>query len=137
MAMAEGLEDLKAMWQRLDAQIERWTMQGQPYLEIFEQAEAAYLFTDCEGVIEQVNGAAVDLFERRRRDLRGRPLAGLIAPAHRRDFQSRLGLLRTGTPGAASWRTRLRRGSSGELTVSARLLGRPPSGVGWALRPQP
>ncbi len=132
--MGEGLEDLKALWRELNEYVERLAREREHYFAIFERADDAYLVTDPQGVIEDANGAAVDLFERRRRDLRGRPLAALIAPARRQDFLRRVDVLRAGAAPAASWRTRLGRPAPAELTVGARLMGQPPSGIGWVLR---
>jgi len=133
--MAEGLGDLKARWQELNAYVEDLAREREHYFAIFERTDDAYLLTDARGVIEDANGAAVDLFERRRRDLRGRLIAALIAPARRQDFRRRIAALLAGAAPAASWRTRVGMRASGELTVGARRMGQPPSGIGWVLRP--
>jgi PAS domain S-box-containing protein len=133
--MADGLEDLKALWQELKAHVDRLADERQHYLEIFEQAEDAYLVTNPDGAIERANGAAVDLFERRRRYLRGKPLAALIAPDWRRDFRRQYANLVNGSAAAASWRTVLGNPLRTQVLVNARVMGQPERGVGWVLRP--
>ena len=88
--MAGDLDELQALWLDLRAHIDRLADEREHYLEFFEQAPAAYLVTDLEGVIEDLNGAAVDIVQRRRRDARGKPLAELVALDHRPEFRRRL-----------------------------------------------
>ncbi len=65
--MAAELEDLKAMWSDLKAQVDELAGERQQYIDFFEQSSEAYVVTDNDGTIEEVNGAAVDLLQRRRR----------------------------------------------------------------------
>src|SRR5260221_5813896 len=99
-AMAQ-LEDLKAMWSDLKAQVDELAGERQQYLDVFEQSPEAYIVTDNDGTIEAVNGAAVDILQRRRRFLRGKPFAVLVALDRRREFRERLGALAA----EGSWRT--------------------------------
>jgi PAS domain S-box-containing protein len=102
------------------------------YLELFESAPTAYLITDRAGTIEDANGAAVDLFQRRRRQLIGRPLAALIALDQRHAFRSRLRALGAGE---ADW-TSIAEAPGLRLAVkfSARLM---PAGICWRAQAQP
>ena len=53
--MAAELEDLKAMWSDLKAQVDELASERQQYLEFFEQSSEAYVVTDNQGTIEAVN----------------------------------------------------------------------------------
>jgi len=134
--MADGVDDLKALWHELNAHVEQLASERQHYLEIFERAEEAYLVTDRHGIIEQANGAAVDLLQRRRRNLRGKPLAVLVSPGERREFRARMHGLVNGPAAVATWRTSFGEPAEGEVTVSARVMGRAERGIGWVIRGQ-
>src|SRR5438105_7382619 len=73
-----AMDDLKAAWLELNARVDDLAAMRQQYLDFFERATQAYLVTDRGGVIEEANGAAVDLLQRRRRELRRKPLATLV-----------------------------------------------------------
>ena len=128
------LEDLKAMWLRLRAHVDQLAGERQQFLDFFEQSSQAYVVTDARGTIEDANGAAVDILQRRRRFLRGKPLPALVALERRAEFRQRLRDL--GAPGAQrSWRTifeapELRT----EVTLTARLIGADAAGgICWRL----
>src|SRR5216684_1191394 len=99
--MAAELEDLKAMWLDLKAQVDELAGERQQFIDFFEQSSEAYVVTDNDGTIEEVNGAAVDLLQRRRRFLRGKPFAVLVALDQRSEFRGRL----SGLAAEGSWRT--------------------------------
>jgi PAS domain S-box-containing protein len=104
--MALDLEELKAMWLDLRAHVDRLAGERQQYLDFFEQASEAYVVTDPDGAIVDANGAAIDILQKRRRYLRGKPLASLVALERRREFRERLRALESGeAPAEGSWRT--------------------------------
>ena len=131
------LEELKALWLDLRAHVDQLASERQQYYDFFEQASEAYVVTDEHGTITDANGAAVDILQRRKRHLRGKPLTALVALERRTEFRQRLRALRERTPGAErAWRTifvapELRT----EVQVNARLIERPDSvgGVCWRL----
>ncbi len=127
--MAE-LEDLKAMWLDLKAQVDELAGERQQYLDVFEQSPEAYIVTDNDGTIEEVNGAAVDILQRRRRFLRGKPFTVLVALDRRREFRVRLGALAA----EGSWRTILEAWEMRtEVAVTARRIGAG-RGICWRLQ---
>lgn len=99
------MEELKAAWRKLNARVDELGAERQQYLELFERACEAYLITDAEGVIREANGAAVDLLQRRRRALRGKPLAALVPLLQRREFRNRLASV---AARRSAWRTLVR-----------------------------
>ena len=104
--MRVELEELKALWLDLRSQVDRLAGERQQYIDFFEQASEAYVVTDADGAIVDANGPAVDILQRRRRFLRGKPLASLVALDRRRDFRERLSSLARGQSRAdATWRT--------------------------------
>ncbi len=127
------MDELRAAWLELRARVEELGARRQQYLEVFEQAGVAYLITDAAGVIGEANGAAVDLLQRRRFALRGKPLAALVPLPERRRFRRFLGGLRAGGTGAP-WRSAVRSGSSvREVEIAVR---RSASGeLFWRLSP--
>ena len=135
--MAADLEELKAMWLDLRAHVDLLAGERQQYLEFFEQASEAYVVTDPQGTILDLNGAAVDILQRRKRHLRGKPLSALVALERRAEFRRRLHALAACVPGAErSWRTimvppQLRV----EVTLTARLIERAGAvaGICWHL----
>ena len=131
--MAE-LEDLKAIWLELRAHVDQLAGERQQFLDFFEQSPHAYVVTDSTGTIEEANGAAVDILQRRKAYLRGKPLPALVALERRAEFRQRLRGIPN--PGAErSWRTifeapELRT----EVTLTARPIGRDGSGgICWRL----
>jgi PAS domain S-box-containing protein len=135
--MAADLEELKAMWLDLRAHVDQLAAERQQYLEFFERASEAYVVTDEHGTISDANGAAVDVLQRRKRHLRGKPLTGLVALERRNEFRERLRALREReATGERSWRTILvAPGLRMDVKVSARLIERAGSagGVCWRL----
>ena len=135
--MAE-LEDLKSMCLRLKAHVDQLAGERQQYLDFFEQSEEAYVVTDPQGTIVEANGAAVDVLQRRRRYLAGKPMAALVALERRTEFRARLRGVRDGEAGAKpTWTTvfeapELRT----EVTVRLRAIEREGriTGLCWHLR---
>ena len=104
--MHAELEQLKALWLDLRSHVDRLAGERQQYIDFFEQASEAYVVTDADGTIVDANGPAVDILQRRRRYLRGKPLASLVALERRRDFRERLNALAAGRSRAnATWHT--------------------------------
>src|SRR5436190_21596718 len=97
--MALELE-LQEAWLQLRAHVDQLAGERQQYLDFFEQSPEAYIVTDAEGTIVDANGAATDIVQRRRRFLRGKPLAVLVALDRRAEFRSRLKRLLARDPGA-------------------------------------
>ena len=127
------MDELQAAWRSLKARIDELGAERQQYLDLFELACDAHLITDREGVIREANGAAVDLLQRRRQALRGKPLAALVPLTHRAAFRRRLGKI---APGTWNARTLLRtRETVIEVDLSVR--GAPSGLLCWCLRPVP
>jgi PAS domain S-box-containing protein len=129
------LEDLKAMWLDLRAHVDQLADERQQYHDFFEQASEAYVITDEYATISDANGAAVDILQRRKHYLRGKPLTALVALERRTEFRQRLRALRAREPGAErTWGTifvapELRL----EVKLTARLIERPGGGICWRL----
>jgi PAS domain S-box-containing protein len=120
--MAPELQELHAIWLDLRSHVDRLAGERHQYLDFFEQATDAYLVTDVHGTIAEANGAAVDILQRRKHYLRGKPLAVLIALDRRSDFRTRLQALASGNAAAErSWRTVL---EAPEVRVDATLTAR-------------
>ncbi len=120
-----GVDQVKAAWLELKARVEELASERQHYLEFFDYAPAAYLITRADGTIEDANGAAVDIFQRRRRHLQGKPLAALIALEQRAAFRDKVRSL--GRPQAeSSWRNVVEvPGTRLEVKLTARLIREP------------
>ena len=134
--MTADLEALKAMWLELKVHVDQLVGERQQYLDFFEQSGEAYLVTDANGTIADVNGAAVDILQRRKRYLRGKPFATLVALEQRAAFRRRLRALADGST-ARTWRTifespQLRT----EVTLTGRLIGTAgrAQGICWLLQ---
>src|SRR3954469_10395615 len=133
--MAPDMEDLKTMWLDLKARVDQLAGERQQYLDFFEQSPAAYVVTDPAGTIVEANGAAVDILQRRKRYLRGKPFSVLVALDHRATFRTRLRELADGT-GARPFTTIVVAAETRvELALNARLMGRPgaAAGICWRL----
>lgn len=125
------MDELQAAWRELKARVDELGAERQQYLDLFELARDAYLITDRQGVIREANGAAVDVLQRRRQALRGKPLAALVPLSQRAAFRGNL--RRIGKDGW-SGRTLLRADESViEVDVTAR--GTPSGALCWRLRP--
>jgi PAS domain S-box-containing protein len=113
------MNELHRAWSMLKARVEELGAERQQYLDLFEHACEAYVITDREGLIHEANGAAVDLLQRRRQALRGKPLTALVPLLQRQEFRARLGSLRQA--GSGLWRTLIRSGESVlEIDVAVR-----------------
>ena len=91
------MDEVLAAWRELRERVDELGAERQRYLDLFELARDAYLITDADGVIREANGAAVDLLQRRRRALRGKPLAALVPLTHRSAFREHLLEARNGS----------------------------------------
>jgi|SRR5689334_1896497 PAS domain S-box-containing protein len=104
--MAVQLEELQEIWLHLRAHVDQLADERQHYQEFFERSSEAYVLTDAYGTIGEVNGAAVDILQRRKRYLRGKPLAALIALERRAEFRRNMSALLARAPGSqAAWRS--------------------------------
>ncbi len=128
-------------WLELKARFEELAGKHRHYFEFFERAPQAYLITDTQGCIQEANGAAVDVLQRRKRDLRARPFAALVAPDQRGSFRRKLQALAARDPAAERcWRTIV---VAPELRIAVKLTTRliegpqGPRGIAWLLEPQP
>jgi len=118
------MKELQAAWRELRADVDALGAEREQYRELFDGASDAYLLSDADGVIRDVNFAAVDLLRRRRQALRGKPLAALVALEARAPFRAFLGAIRDALSSA---RTVLdRSGARLAVELSAR---RVPSGA--------
>jgi PAS domain S-box-containing protein len=135
--MTAELAELQALWLELRTHVDGLAGERQQYQDFFEQASEAYVITDSHGTITETNGAAVDILQRRKHYLRGKPITALIALEKRAEFRQRLRALREReTQAERSWRTifvapELRT----EVELTARVIERP-GGVGgicWRL----
>ena len=132
------LEDLKAMWLDLRAHVDRLAGERQQFRDLFEQSPEAYVVTDVAGAIVDANGAAVDVLQRRRRHLHGKPLASMVALDRRAEFRARVRRILAREPAAlCTWTTvfeapELRIG----VTVSVRVIERAGAvgGLCWLLQ---
>ena len=104
--VTRDMSDLKAVWLDLRAHVDQLAGERQQYLDFFEQSPEAYLVTDAQGTIAEANGAAVDILQRRKQHLRGKPFAVFVAAESRN-----------------------------EVTLTARLIDRPEGvgGICWRL----
>jgi len=136
--MAPELDDLKAVWLGLEAEVDELAAERQHYIDFFEQASEAYLVTDLAGIIGEANGAAVDLLQRRKRELRGAALAAAVTLDHRPEFRRWLASL-AGDALHVLRTVALAGGERIELELAARLIGTPPGagGISWRLRAAP
>ena len=133
--MAQELEELKIAWLGLRARVEQLAAERQQYLEFFENAAEAYVVTALDGCIVEANGAAVDVLQRRKKFLRGKPLAVFIALDRRTEFRQRLARIVGREPGAEpSWRTVFATGGERvEVGLTARVIEQPGGGICWRL----
>lgn len=131
------LEELKAIWLDLRAHVDQLASERQQYYDFFEQASEAYVITDQYGTIADANGAAVDVLQRRKHYLRGKPLAALVALERRTEFRQRLHALCKGEPTAEPcWRATFEApGLRTDVELTARLIERAGgvAGICWRL----
>jgi PAS domain S-box-containing protein len=135
--MTQELEQLRIAWLGLKAQVDQLAAERQQYLEFFENAAEAYVVTAADGCIVEANGAAVDVLQRRKRYLRGKPLAVFIALDRRTDFRNHMAGIAAGQAGAARhWRTVLAAGGERvEVGLTARVIQQAGGGICWHLEP--
>jgi len=139
--MTAELEDLKAIWLDLRAHVDQLAGERQQYLDFFEQSPEAYVVTDEQGAIVDANGAAVDILQRRRRYLRGKPIAALVALDRRTEFRGNLRRLLAREAGARRTFSTVFEAPElrTEVTLSARLIERAErvGGICWRLQAAP
>jgi PAS domain S-box-containing protein len=123
------MEQLRTAWLTLRSYVDDMAYEREHYLQFFERATDAYFVTDRSGRIVEVNGAAVDLLERRRVFLKGKPLAVFIAPEERRAFRSRASDVACPDRWQTCIQTRRRRT---RVEISGRAI--PGQGTCWRLR---
>lgn len=139
--MTSEFEDLKALWLDLRARVDQLAGERRQYLDIFEQSPEAYVVTDAEGMIVDANGAAVDVLQRRRGQLKGKSLAAMVALERRTEFRARIRQLMAREPGfAGPWSTIFEvPGLRADVTVRARPIERAGTvaGLCWLLQAAP
>ncbi len=86
-------EELRQQNEELSIANENARLQEQRYEDLFEFAPDAYLVTDVNGIIQEVNRAAEKLFCLPRIYLIGKPIFVFIAEPHRRSFRTQVNLL--------------------------------------------
>ena len=137
--MAAELEDLKAMWLNLKAHVDQLAGERQQYLDFFEQSAEAYVVTDAQGTVIDANGAAVDVLQRRRRFLAGKPIAAMVALERRTEFRSRLRRVIAREPDAVRTFSTVFEAPEVRTEVNVRLRlierGGSVSGICWLLQP--
>jgi PAS domain-containing protein len=131
--MTAQLEELKAMWLDLRAQVDQLADERHHYQEFFEQSSEAYVVTDAYGTIGEANGAAVDILQRRKRYLRGKPITALIALERRAEFRRNMRALMSRAPGAPrSWPSIVVAPEARiDVVFTGRVMARP--GICWRL----
>jgi PAS domain S-box-containing protein len=139
-ALRVSLEELDVLWEELRGQSEHLARERQRYIDFFQCAPDAYLVTDGNGGIREANSAAGELLQTSSDYLVGKPIAGFIAPEHRRVFRAHLMGLGLGARRPASWTSavRARDGASTEVSVAVQGMGpgsESPGGFCWLLRP--
>jgi PAS domain S-box-containing protein len=128
--MTQELEELRIAWLGLKTRVDQLATERQQYLEFFENAAEAYVVTAPDGCIVEANGAAVDVLQRRKNYLRGKPLVVFVALDRRAEFRDRLA--RIGTE--RSWRTVFATGGERfEVGLTARVIEQPGGGICWRL----
>jgi len=138
--MAE-LEDLKSMWLSLKAHVDQLAGERQQYLDFFERSQEAYVVTDAAGTIVDANAAAVDVLQRRRRYLAGKPIAAMVALDRRTEFRARMRRVIEREPGATRSFTTVFEAPElrTEVTVALRAIERAGAvaGLCWLLQAAP
>jgi PAS domain S-box-containing protein len=139
--MTAELDDLKAMWLDLRTHVDQLAGERQHYLDFFEQSAEAYVVTDADGAVVDANGAAVDVLQRRRSQLKGKSLAAMVALDRRMEFRARTRRLMAGEDGVPErWSTVFEApGLRTEVMVSARPIERDGAvtGLCWLLQASP
>jgi two-component system cell cycle sensor histidine kinase/response regulator CckA len=140
-ALQESLQELDVAEAELAQQNEELTtarealeLERHRYRELFDEAPFAYLVTDANGIVEEANLAALELFSYMRNALLGKPLPILVAHHDRTRFRELLRELRA-RPGRREAEVDLG-GVSRTVVVTAEPDERPGSPVRlrWALR---
>ncbi|HUQ74958.1 MAG TPA: PAS domain S-box protein [Burkholderiales bacterium] len=123
------------MWLGLRAHVDQLAEERQQYVDFFEQSPEAYVVTDLDGTIRELNGAATDILQKRRGYLRGKPLTVMVALDHRREFRRRMLGLAERQSDQRSWRSVvIAAGERIEVTFTARPIERRDGGLCWLLQ---
>jgi PAS domain S-box-containing protein len=85
-----GLQEIETLWQELRARSDELASERQRYTEFFEYAPEAYVITDSQGVMREVNRCAAELLAIPARALNGKPLGSLVPEDCRREFRAHL-----------------------------------------------
>jgi|1186.fasta_scaffold25522_3 PAS domain S-box-containing protein len=141
MTKTAELQDLKAVWLDLRTRVDQLADERQHYLDFFEQSSEAYVVTDAEGTIVDANGAAVDVLQRRRGDLKGKSIAAMVALERRTEFRARVRKVTAREPGiTGEWSTIFQApGLRADVTVRVRPIERAGTvaGLCWLLQAAP
>lgn len=123
--LASTLEELRVSEEELRSQADtlaasRFDIEAElrRYRDLFQQAPDAYLATDSEGVIREVNHAAAAMLGARTEYLAGKPLAVFVHEEERRGFRRQLAWVRE-TRKLAGWQLRLVSRSGAVLQLEA------------------
>lgn len=135
--MERELDELRIAWLGLKARVDELADAREQYLSFFENAAEAYVVTAPDGQIVEANGAAVDVLQRRKAYLLGKPLAVFVAFDRRSEFRERLADLARRAPAAAPMlRTALAsRGERVAVRLTARVIEAPSGGICWHVEP--
>jgi PAS domain S-box-containing protein len=109
------------------------------YQELFDFALEAYVVTDLDGLIQEINHAAANLLQRRKEFLVAKPLGLLLATESRGPFYARLEQLRRSGGEVRDWEVRLQPqpGKCLDVALTVGLLRGPDGetlGFRWLLR---
>jgi PAS domain S-box-containing protein len=129
--LTQSLEELSISLQELQIAAEELRQQNEQlaesrkaveqerrhYLELFEFAPVAYLVTDKEASILEVNQTAVQLLNVSSERLVGKPLVVFVTPEERRDFYSQVRQFQKGES-IKNWQVQLQRWRSTSFRVS-------------------
>jgi PAS domain-containing protein len=125
------MDRLETAWLELNARVDELSAVREQYLAFFQRAIPAYLVTDRQGVIEEANGAAIELLQPRRGELRRKPLALFVPLGQRSAFRACLSAAAAGNA-PHIWRTTMRAGASPiEVDLKVRVA---PRRLCWRLR---
>jgi len=102
-----ALEELQQQNEELRLAQVALEVQRQRYQELFEFAPNAYLVTDEQGIIQEANYVAANIFNVSQRFLIGKPLVVFIAEEKRQAFHSQLTELQQGENATNKWKLRL------------------------------
>lgn len=133
-------EELRQQNEVLAAAREQIEAERQRYQDLFELAPDAYLVTDPEGVIQEANQAATQLFQIAQRFLIGKPIVSFVPESERRRLRTALlTVQQVGQLRDATFLFQPRHGSpfTAAIVVASNLQenrGQPISSLRWLIR---